>query len=65
MDRLWWLWQQRDVEKRLMQYSGQHMRNSTGPARLSDNLLFLNLGDDMVVSKVMNTQDEILCYQYY
>ncbi|KAF4486666.1 Tyrosinase ustQ [Colletotrichum fructicola] len=64
IDNLWWKWQQEDAKTRLYQYEGEHQRDSTGNATLSDILQFGGFIEDVPVSHVMDTQNKFLCYRY-
>lgn len=65
MDHLWWKWQQEKREKRISEYDGKHMFNSTNEnASVNDILLYGGFADDIPVSKVMDTENGILCYRY-
>ncbi|KAH8785171.1 putative tyrosinase [Diaporthe sp. PMI_573] len=65
MDHLWWQWQQEDLQKRLIEYNGKHMHNSTGQdAGLDSMLVYGGFTDDIPVSHVMNTEGGKLCYRY-
>jgi hypothetical protein len=56
MDRLWWIWQQQDLPRRLTTYSSQ--------ASIQDELLMGGIGSDTVVKDVMNTEGNSFCYRY-
>ncbi|KAH8689854.1 monooxygenase [Talaromyces proteolyticus] len=64
LDRLWWQWQQENLGKRVQEYHGEHMFNSTRKVSLSDMTMVGGLAEDIPVSKVMNTKDGFLCYRY-
>lgn len=64
LDRLWWRWQQKFPHRRSKEYSGKHMYNSTGEARLDDLLLVGGLARDIPVSQVMSASGGLLCYRY-
>lgn len=64
LDRLWWLWQQRDVENRLTQYGGHKQRHSPEMATLDDELTMQNLAPAVKVSQVMNIKGDFLCNDY-
>lgn len=64
LDRLWWLWQQRDIETRLSAYSGHKMRHSIEMASLDDDIDMRGLAENVKVSSVMDTEGEFLCYRY-
>ncbi|KAG4441776.1 hypothetical protein IFR05_002767 [Cadophora sp. M221] len=68
VDRLWWLWQQRDAKTRTKEYHGpkedfRHHAESAG-SELSDVLPMGGLVEDGKVGDFMDTKNGILCYQY-
>ncbi|KHN99588.1 tyrosinase [Metarhizium album ARSEF 1941] len=56
LDRLWWRWQRENPSVRLLEYSGKHMYNSTGPASRSDVLMYDRFTNDVAVGEVMSTE---------
>lgn len=65
LDRLWWKWQQADPAKRLKDYTGNAVVNSTHKAaRLGDLLSYGDLGPSVTVSEIMDTRSGSLCYAY-
>lgn len=68
IDRLWWLWQQRDPETRNDEFFGPFGLDDSSVvvsgASLTDAIIMLGLAEDRVVSKLMKTESEILCYRY-
>ncbi|KAL9119187.1 MAG: hypothetical protein Q9187_004258 [Circinaria calcarea] len=65
LDRLWWKWQQGDLAKRLEDYTGRAVFNSTEKvAGLGDSLSYGNLGPSVKVSEIMDTRAGPLCYVY-
>lgn len=65
LDHLWWQWQQEDIDRRLVEYSGKHMHNSTAhDASIQSLLVYGGFTDDIPVSEVMNTEGGRLCYRY-
>ncbi|KAG4425556.1 hypothetical protein IFR04_001253 [Cadophora malorum] len=69
VDRLWWLWQQQDPEKRNYEYSGIRTQDQfdgvTPPeAELDDWLPMRGLAADLQVKDLMVTESELLCYTY-
>ncbi|RDW79812.1 hypothetical protein BP6252_04450 [Coleophoma cylindrospora] len=65
LDRLWWLWQQENPGKRLVEYAGQGFNTTTsGPASMKDTLNYTGVGDNFKVFQAMNTKTDILCYRY-
>lgn len=68
VDRLWWLWQQRDLANRSLDYSGR-VYNKNGSytpdvAKLDDALQMLGIQEDLTVRDVMNTTNSHFCYTY-
>nr|XP_036582174.1 uncharacterized protein CTRU02_07740 [Colletotrichum truncatum]KAF6790834.1 hypothetical protein CTRU02_07740 [Colletotrichum truncatum] len=68
IDRLWWLWQQEDLETRTNDFSGIRILASgqvdEQPASLSDALPMLGLASDIPVQQVMSTNTDFLRYKY-
>ena len=68
IDRLWWLWQQQDVQKRSHEFSGPVASKDQGltseQADLHDTIKVLGLAEDVSVDQVMITQSDLLCYKY-
>jgi tyrosinase len=79
VDRLWWLWQQGDPSVRKTEYAGKReITPGVGgrpllpgevapvdpPAALTDIMPFMKLADDLPVSAVMTTENDLLCYTY-
>lgn len=70
IDRLWWLWQQKDPKKRNVEFGGNKMQEDGGAegssprAKLSDVMSVRGLGGDVKVRDFMTTQNERLCYRY-
>lgn len=64
LDRLWWLWQQRDIPRRLSEYHGRASTNGTIGATLQDVLTLKGLMSDISVSDIMDTEGGYLCYRY-
>ncbi|KAK1979541.1 hypothetical protein LZ30DRAFT_751360 [Colletotrichum cereale] len=62
LDRLWFIWQKRDEQIRLTDYSGG--ANSDESATLNDLLYMEGLDEDVRVSQMMDTKSGSLCYQY-
>ena len=63
LDRLWWIWQQRDLETRLTDYVGPVRNDTTAPASLSNILEFGGFVPDILVVDVMDTTSNTLCYR--
>lgn len=64
LDRLWWLWQQRDQGKRLDAYGGHNHRHSIVQASLEDEITMQGLASPVKVQQVMDTENGFLCYRY-
>ncbi|GAB7355848.1 hypothetical protein MBLNU459_g6510t1 [Dothideomycetes sp. NU459] len=64
LDRIWWIWQQRNPEQRIRAYGGRNSRHSIAVASLEDALKMKGLAPTIKVEEVMNTEDELLCYRY-
>ncbi|KAF7919615.1 hypothetical protein EAE99_008467 [Botrytis elliptica] len=64
LDRLWWLWQQKDIQNRLYQYRGVTAFKSPEQASVQDLLLMGKLIADIEVKDVLDTESGVLCYNY-
>lgn len=64
LDRLWWLWQQREPQKRLREYSGHKERHSMVAARLDDRIDMRGFAKPVQVADVMDIREGLLCYSY-
>jgi tyrosinase len=67
LDRLWWLWQQRDGpdgENRLSVYGGHKQRHSIEMASLDDLIDMRGLAENVQVRNVMDTEGKLPCYTY-
>lgn len=79
VDRLWWLWQQGNPTVRNSEYVGRReVTPGFGgrplqpgevapveiPAALTDVMPFMKLADDIPVSAVMTTENDLMCYTY-
>lgn len=68
IDRLWWLWQQKEPERRVIDFSGPVLSKDGDieevEATLTDNIRMLGFADDVVVKDVMRTDSALLCYKY-
>ena len=64
LDRIWWRWQQVNIEERQTQYLGPAAHGSEVPASLRDILPMGDLASGVTVSQVINTEDGLLCYRY-
>ncbi|XXG94400.1 hypothetical protein Hte_000655 [Hypoxylon texense] len=64
IDRLWWKWQSKDPEARMLAYDGPSRHNSSVTAQLTDPIEMVGLAPDVSVSSVMNINDGLLCYKY-
>ncbi|KAM0812088.1 hypothetical protein AB5N19_14405 [Seiridium cardinale] len=65
VDRLWWIWQQKDPAARSLNYSGNKYQSpDETPASLNDTLTYEGFTTNITVSDVMSTESEKLCYTY-
>lgn len=64
VDRLWWLWQQKDVKNRTLVYYGPKQDGQGTPSLLDDVMPMAKLAQDAKVREYMDTQGENLCYVY-
>jgi tyrosinase len=69
VDRLWYLWQQKNPSVREADYSGNRTPNlwdgtTPPPASLSDFMHFRGLSSSLRVQDVMSTKTSRLCYEY-
>jgi len=62
VDKVWWQWQQRDPQKRTLDYKG--VRNDGKNATLDDVLPMLGLAPEGIVRDYMDTRGGALCYTY-
>ena len=62
---MWWRWQQEDPARRLREYAGKHMYNSTDEdATLNSILMYGGFAEDVAVGAIMDTEGGFLCYRY-
>ncbi|KAK6379302.1 hypothetical protein LTS17_006220 [Exophiala oligosperma] len=74
IDRLWWMWQQKDPERRLYEYHGpnpsrEHKQSDSAAlgesfASLDDVLTYEPLSRNITVRDIMSTKTRRLCYRY-
>ncbi len=64
LDRLWWLWQQRQPDKGLTAYGGHKERHSMKMASLEDEIGMRKLAPSIKVAQVMDVEGDFLCYRY-
>jgi tyrosinase len=64
LDRLWWLWQQRQPLQGLKAYGGHKHRHSMELATLEDDISMQGLAPSVRVESVMDSQGGLLCYSY-
>ena len=65
LDRLWWLWQQQRLESKGVEYGGDNGEYAeTREASLNDQMIMEPLAGTLMVSSVMHTDNELLCYRY-
>lgn len=62
LDRIFWLWQSKDKEARVYDYSGEGPDNST--VSLSDVIILSGLDMDVTVAEIMDTEGGEMCYRY-
>lgn len=63
LDRMWWMWQQKDPQRRLWQYGG-NIRSDGSRYSLHDVFHFEGFAPDIKVMSLMSTESEFLCYRY-
>ncbi|KAF7856954.1 hypothetical protein EAF04_009714 [Stromatinia cepivora] len=64
LDRLWWLWQQRNLTVRLSEYTGPARNGSAEEASLTNVLPMVGFAGDTKVADVIDTSKGLLCYSY-
>jgi len=67
VDRLWWMWQQKDQGSRIMQYKGQNSGTdmaSSATAPSLDDVLPTPINDGIKIRDMMNTEGVLFCYRY-
>ncbi|KAK5737665.1 hypothetical protein LTR17_006527 [Elasticomyces elasticus] len=64
LDRLWWLWQQRQPDKGLSSYGGHKQRHSMEMASMDDDIIMQALAPSVKVAEVMDVEGQLLCYRY-
>ncbi|KAI0440084.1 hypothetical protein F4803DRAFT_578093 [Xylaria telfairii] len=72
VDRLWWLWQQQDVENRLYAFQGPAENKLFGSSNTSehtqvslrDTLSLGQFADHVQIMDLMRTDTSLLCYSY-
>jgi tyrosinase len=64
LDRLWWLWQNKDPENRMNAYGGHAQRHSIEMASLTDNIKMGALAPPIQVQEMMDIESDFLCYTY-
>lgn len=64
LDRLWYLWVQRDLETRRNAYGGHAGRRTMKMAQLTDKIHIPGLAPDVEVRELMDTEGDLLCYTY-
>ncbi|KAH8178615.1 common central domain of tyrosinase domain-containing protein [Sarocladium implicatum] len=62
LDRVWWLWQMRDRQRRTQEYGGVGDRSMN--VTLTDVLPLAGLDADLTVADIMDTEAGGLCYRY-
>lgn len=65
LDRLWWMWQQRNLRLRLSDYGNPKKHEVVKQTSLSDKISIGGImAPDIHVFDVMNTESDLLCYRY-
>ncbi|PYI34945.1 Di-copper centre-containing protein [Aspergillus indologenus CBS 114.80] len=64
LDRLWWLWQERNPRQRHFEYTGPAAMGSEQPASVYDQLPMSGFVEPLRVTDIMNTEGDFLCYRY-
>ncbi|KAJ8070717.1 hypothetical protein OCU04_001088 [Sclerotinia nivalis] len=64
LDRLWWLWQQRNLTVRLSEYTGPARNGSAEEASLTNVLPMVGFAGDTKVADAIDTSKGLLCYSY-
>ena len=64
LDRLWWLWQQRQPDNGLVSYGGYKERHSMDKASLDDMIEMKDFVENVKVADVMSVEGDLLCYTY-
>ena len=60
LDRIWWMWQQKETGRRLYAYHG----SKENPASAEDLLVYEPLSANITVRDILNTETARLCYRY-
>ncbi|PWY74371.1 Di-copper centre-containing protein [Aspergillus heteromorphus CBS 117.55] len=64
LDRLWWLWQERNPRERHFEYTGPASMGSDHMASVYDQLPMSGFVEPLRVTDIMNTESDFLCYRY-
>jgi tyrosinase len=65
LDRVWWIWQKKDLKRRLKDISGPTTQNPPyTEVTLDFGLKMSNLAPLVSIRDVMDTTGELLCYIY-
>lgn len=64
LDRLWFKWQQLDTTRRLRQYEGPLVKNSTERASTMDLVPMGGIAPDRPVAEIIDPHAGGLCYSY-
>ncbi|KAG9193566.1 tyrosinase [Alternaria panax] len=64
IDRIWWRWQQHDLQRRQYLYTGSFKPRSEKQASLDDIVSVGGLAPDVKASELMNVRSGIFCYTY-
>lgn len=64
IDRIWWRWQQHDLQRRQYRYTGSFKPRSKEQASVDDIVSIGGLAPDIQASELLNVRSGIFCYTY-
>ena len=64
IDRIWWRWQQHDLQRRQYRYTGSFKPRSKEQASVEDIVSIRGLAPDIQASELLNVRSGIFCYTY-
>ncbi|KAI5364411.1 hypothetical protein J4E82_011478 [Alternaria postmessia] len=64
IDRIWWRWQQHDLQRRQYRYTGSFKPRSKEQASVDDIVSIGGLVPDIQASELLNVRSGIFCYTY-